>query len=235
MRARFLRLALAGLTLMLLPLAGVSAASAQPASNQARIDQAVEAYAAKLQADQNKARDRLVYNHRAQFLGDPMSPVIGNPKADVAIVEFFDYTCPYCKAVEPRLEALLKADKGVKLILKEFPILTPASLVATRVAFAAVKQGKYKEFHQALMNFRGRLTDDVIFDTAKDVGLDVARLRKDMTAPEINDEIIANFNLARAVRVFQTPTFIVDNHVLTGPSADIDFPKVVAAARANAH
>jgi predicted DsbA family dithiol-disulfide isomerase len=82
------------------------------------------------------------------------------------------------------------------------------------------------------MVYKGPLQDSVIFETAKDVGLDVGRLRKDMTAPEITDEIIANFNLARSLRIFQTPGFIVGNHILTGPSADIDFPTAVAAARA---
>jgi len=81
------------------------------------------------------------------------------------------------------------------------------------------------------MAYKGQLKDSVIFDTAKSVGLDVDRLRKDMAAPEITDEIIANFNLARSLRIFQTPGFIVGTHILTGPSAEIDFPKVVAAAR----
>jgi predicted DsbA family dithiol-disulfide isomerase len=103
---------------------------------------------------------------------------------------------------------------------------------SSKVALAAVKQGKYEQFHNTLMNFKGRLTNDVIFDTAKDVGLDVPRLRKDMDASEITNEIIANFNLARGLRIFQTPAFIVDGHLLTAESADIDFPKVVAAARA---
>jgi protein-disulfide isomerase len=165
-------------------------------------------------------------------LRDPMSPVIGNAKGDVTIVEFFDYTCPFCKAVEPRLEKLVKDDKGVKVILKEFPILTPESLVAAKAALASVKQGKYEQFHNALIGFKGRLQNEVIFDTAKDVGLDVARLRKDMEAPEITDEIIATFNLARGLRIFQTPGFIVDGHMLTGPSAEIDFPKVAAQVRA---
>jgi protein-disulfide isomerase len=177
------------------------------------------------------ALDAAVAQKSDALLHDPMSPVIG--KGNIAIVEFFDYTCPYCKALEPRLESLLKADKGVRLVVKEFPILTPQSLVATRAALAAVKQHKYDRFHQALMNYEGPLDESVIFDTAKATGLDVARLKKDMTDPAINDEIIANFNLARSLRLFQTPAFIVANHVLGGPSAEIDFPKEVAAARAH--
>jgi protein-disulfide isomerase len=201
------------------------------AGEQQRMEQAVKAYASKIQADQEKANDLLIANKSAALLNDPMTPVIGNPQADVVIIEFFDYACPYCKAAEPRLEKLLKDDKRVKLIVKDFPILTPESLVAAKAALASVKQGKYEQYHQAMMMFKGRLQDSTVFDIAKDVGLDVDRLKKDMLAPDIADEIIANFNLARAIRVFQTPAFIMDNHLLTEPSAEMDFPKLVAAAR----
>jgi predicted DsbA family dithiol-disulfide isomerase len=81
------------------------------------------------------------------------------------------------------------------------------------------------------MEFRGHLTEARIFEIAEEVGLDVARLRSDMDAPEIAGEIIENFNLARALRISQTPTYIVDGHILNQPSAEIDFPVVVAAAR----
>ena len=204
-------------------------AADMPAGEQQRAEQA---YASKLQADQEKARDQLILGKTTALLNDPASPVLGNPSADVAVIKFFDYACPFCKAVEPRLQKLLKDDKNVKIIVKEFPILTLESLVAAKVALASRKQGKYAQYHQALMNFKGRLTNEVIFDTAKTVGLDVERIRKDMSAPEITDEIIANFNLARGLRIFQTPAFIVGGHMLTGPSAEIDFPKAVAAARA---
>ena len=159
------------------------------------------------------------------------SPFIGDAKADVTIIEFFDYTCSYCKAVEPRLAQFLKADKHVKLVLKEFPILTPESLVASKVALAAVKQGKYGVYHQAMMRLDGPLDEAAIFGTAKSVGLDVARLKRDMKAPEISDAIIANFNLARSLRQFQTPIFIVNGFILGGESAKINFPQVAAAAR----
>ena len=231
MLALAFRASIAGALFSFIPLLVVTTADAAPSDGpeQKRIEQA---YANRMQVEQEKARNQLILGKTTALLNDPATPVIGNPQADVAIIEFFDYTCPYCKAVEPRLERLLKDDKRVKLVVKEFPILTPESLVASKVALAAVKQGKYEQFHNILMNFKGRLTNDVIFETAKDVGLDVARLRKDMDAPEITNEIIANFNLARGLRIFQTPAFIVDGQLLTGESADIDFPKVVAAARA---
>ena len=215
--------------------AGVWAADTRPsaAGEQQSIEQAIKAYAGKIETDQAKAQDRLIAGKSTALLSDPMTPIIGNPQAEVAIIEFFDYACPYCKAAEPRLEKLLKDDKRVKLVVKEFPILTPESLVAAKASLASVKQGKYEQYHQAMMMFKGRLEESTVFDIAKDVGLNVERLRKDMLAPEIGDEIIANFNLARGIRVFQTPAFIVGDHLLTESSADIDFAKVVAAARRN--
>jgi protein-disulfide isomerase len=227
------RAAISGAILAFMPLLNAGATDAgHPDAAQLRIDRAVQAYVAKQQAEQEKATDQLILNRTTDLLQDPATPVLGNPQGDVAVIEFFDYACPFCKAVEPRLEKLLRDDKNVKLIVKEFPILTPESLIAAKASLASVKQGKYEQYHQAMMGFRGRLTTEMIFDTAKSVGLDVDRLRKDMDAPEIADEIIANFNLARALRIFQTPGFIVGGHMLTEPSAKIDFPKVAAAARA---
>jgi protein-disulfide isomerase len=199
------RVALAAVTLALLP------AMPQPA--------------------QAQSADAAVSREAAALLNDPASPVIGNPVGDVPIIEFFDYACSYCKAIEPRLESLLDTDHGVKLILKEFPILTPESTTAAKASLAARRQHKYAQFHRALMGYRGPWNETVIFDTAKSVGLDLKRLRKDMASPAVTDELLANFNLARALRIFQTPGFIVGAHILTGPSAQIDFPAVVAAAR----
>jgi protein-disulfide isomerase len=229
------RVAIASAALALMPLLNVGAAGAAESDSgeQARIEQAIQTYAKKLQADEDNAtRDQLIATKITALLNDPLTPVIGNPQADVTIVEFFDYACPFCKAIEPRLEKLLKDDKRVKLVVKEFPILSPESVVATKAALASIKQGKYEQFHQAMMMFKGRLQNSTIFEIANDVGLDVNRLHVDMQAPEIADEIIANFNLARGLRIFETPTLIVGAHMLTEPSAQIDFPKEVAAARA---
>ncbi len=171
------------------------------------------------------------------LLRDPLTPVLGNPQGDVVLVKFVDYQCPYCKAVEPKLDKLLADDKGVKLVVKEFPILGPESVLAAKVALAAGRQGKYAAYHHTLMNYRGKLTSDVIFNTATSLGLDMDRLRKDMVAPEIADQLIANFNLARSLKISLTPAYIVNAHVLSGVSAktmtgQIDFPAEIATARA---
>ena len=181
------------------------------------------------------ATDQVVITHREALEDDRGSPVLGDPHGNVTIVEFFDYACGYCKAVEPRLQGALRSDPHVKLVLKEFPILTPESLIAARASLASVRQHKYRQFHEALMAYRGPWGEEAIFSTATHVGLDIARLRQDMADPGIANEIIENFNLARGLRIFQTPGFVVGDHILTGPSAAIDFPTVIREARRQRH
>jgi protein-disulfide isomerase len=213
--------------LLLAPLAAFAA----PPADQSRIEQA---YQAKIDADKAAASDKLVEKNAEALFHDPASGFLGNPNGDVTIVQFFDYDCGFTKRAEPRVEALLKADPGVKLIPKEFTI-EPAesSPIAGRAALAAIAQGKYAQYHQALlMAPEHPLPTPRVFEIARTVGLDVERLKKDMETPAIYAQIIANFNLARALRIFQTPTFIIGGHIVTQPSAQIDFPALVAAARA---
>jgi protein-disulfide isomerase len=182
-----------------------------------------------------KASDEVVANKSDALWNDPASPVLGNPHGDVTMVVFFDYACPYCKVAEPHLMAAARADRHVRIVMKEFPILTPGSFLATKAALASMKQGKYDAFHEALMAYNGLLDENVVFGTAKSVGIDVARLRKDMASTAILEEIIANFNLARGLRIFQTPAFIANTHIIDGPSAEINFPRAIAMARAAKH
>ena len=207
-------------------------AHAQGSASDPRIARALQEYKQRLVLENNAARDERVRARIDALTANPGSPVLANPKGDVTIVEFFDYVCPYCKAAEPRLIHLVNSDKRVKLIMKEFPILTKESMIASRMALAAVRPGKYRPFHLALMRRTGRLDEAAIVETATSVGLNIPQLRRDMYAPEVTDEIIANFNLARAIRVFQTPTYIVGSHALAQDSADINFSAEVAQARA---
>lgn len=215
--------AILGLAILTLP---AMAAPADP-----RAAKAVQDYVRQQQAQESKDRDERVAAHIDALASNPGSPVMANPQGDVTIVEFFDYTCPYCKAAEPRLMRLVDGNKRIKLVTKEFPILTRVSMIASRMALAAAKQGKYRAFHLAMMRREGQWGEAEVVETAKAVGVDVNRARKDMYAPDITDEIIANFNLARAIRVFQTPAYIVGTHVVTGNSADIDFAREVAQAK----
>ena len=212
--------------------AGAAIHAAVTGGNEARIERAVTEKLAAARTDD--VNDRIAA-HWGALAADPASPVIGNPDGDVTIVEFFDYACPYCKVAKPRLTAAVDGDKRVRLVLKEFPILTPESMIASRVALVANAQGKYRPFHDALMGYQGALTQDVIFETARRVGLNMQALPHDMQAPQITAQIIANYNLARAIRAFQTPTYVAGGsagaHVLSSTSASIDFRKEIAVAR----
>ena len=215
-----------------LALGAAAGAVAADSAEQIRIDKAIEAYVSKLKADTETASDQAIAARASALVNGAGSQVLGNPRGDVTIIEFFDYACPYCKAAEPRLQQLLSADRNVRLVVVEFPILRPESLIAAKVSLASARQGKYANFHQALMGLRGQLSEPAIFAVAKEVGLDIDPLRTDMNAPEIADAIIGNFNLARALSITTTPTFIIANHMVTESSATLDFAKAVGAARA---
>ena len=233
MTSSIFRIGLVGIGLVAGALLTIFLSEAPPPEGieQARIDGAIEEYETRLLAERTAASDSLVASRSNDLYRDANTPVLGNLEGDVALVSFFDYTCVFCKAAEPRVRQLLEDDSGVKLVLKDFPVLTQESLIASKAALASRNQGSYESYHNALMAFRGQLSEARIFEIADEVGLDVARLRQDMDAPEIADQILANFNLARALHIYQTPTFIIDDHIVTQPSAEVDFPQLVTNAR----
>ncbi len=158
---------------------------------------------------------------RDELLNDPASPVGGNPDGDVTLVEFFDYQCPYCKKVLPSIQALLAEDRNLRYVFKEFPILGKASVFAARAALAAHRQGKYLEFHMAVMPAKGKLTEARVMRLAKTAGLDTDRLRRDMADGTIDDSIRRNLELASALNVNGTPAFVIGDTVVPG-AVDID-------------
>ena len=210
-------------------LLGATAWAAPPLPADPRVARAVQDYLRAQLAEQGRDQDERVAARIGALESGPT--VIANPQGDITVVEFFDYTCPYCKAAEPRLMRLADGDKRIKVVMREFPILTRQSFIAARMALAAAKQGKYRAFHLAMMHREGLWGEAEVMETAKAVGLDLARARRDMNAPDVTDEIVNNFNLARGIRVFQTPAYIVGSHLVTGDSADINFAREVARAK----
>jgi len=150
---------------------------------------------------------------------DPLSPGFGNPNGDVTIVEFYDYQCGYCKLSEPGLERILQEDKNLKVIYKDFPKLGPLSVMASRITLAALRQSveKYFMLHNLLMKQNGRLRDEeMIYQDAASVGLDVDRLKKDMNDDAIATQIQNSIALGKSVGVRVTPSFIVGKHFYPG-------------------
>lgn len=227
-------------------LAGPAAAQMPASAEQERIEriihdyllshpeivvEALQAAEAKERQKQDEASRAAIAAKRAELLDDPSAPSGGNPKGDVTIVEFFDYRCPYCKQVEPSVEALLKEDPKLRIVYKEFPILGPPSVFAAHVAFAALKQGKYERFHNAMMAARGEVSEDVILKVAVDAGLDIARVKIDMAGPEIDQIIKRNYDLADALGIRGTPAFVIGDTLIPGAVDPETLRQKIAAVR----
>ena len=171
---------------------------------------------AREQAQQAEQAKSAIEKYRDKLLNNTASPVLGNPKGDVTVVEFFDYQCPYCrKVVEPTFNAVAK-DGKIRFVMKELPILGPESTYAAKAALAAHKQGKYREFHLALMEQKARLSEAVVIGAAEKLGLDTKRLKRDMESADIDEELKQNLELARALQINGTPAFIVGNQLAPG-------------------
>lgn len=161
------------------------------------------------------------------------SPETGNPKGDVTIVEFFDYNCGYCKRVLPTIQSLLDEDKNLRIIFKDFPILGPSSELAARWALASEKQGKYFEYHKALMSAHGAINEETLTTIAKGVGLDVEKLKKDAQDSEISGIISKNRNIAASIGLTGTPAFIIGSQVAPGAVPLDQFKAMINVERGN--
>ncbi|MFP6773858.1 MAG: DsbA family protein [Alphaproteobacteria bacterium] len=170
-------------------------------------------------------------NRKALFAST--TDFIVNPLGRVPVVEFFDYQCGYCKKFLPSVTRLLKADKTVRFVFKEFPILGPVSVTASRAALAAKMQGKYLAFHNAVLGLRRRLSEALIYQIAGDVGLDVARLKTDMKKPEITAIIDGNRKLAAAMGIRGTPSIVIGEQMAPGAISYEQLTAMVDQARKN--
>ncbi|MBL8834374.1 MAG: DsbA family protein [Rhodospirillales bacterium] len=194
--------------------------------------EALEAIEAKREAQARARSAESVRERRRDLYDDAEAPVAGNPRGNLAIVEFFDYRCPYCKQMHAPMKALLAGDPELRVIRKDLPILGPASLIASHAALAARVQGKYPAFHDALMEFRGQLDEAAVFRIAGDLKLDVARLRRDMESPAVVTLLQRNVALAQALAISGTPAFVIGDALVPGAIDAETMKRLVAEARA---
>jgi protein-disulfide isomerase len=161
-----------------------------------------------------------VAEHGKALFSSPHEVVLGNAKGNVTFVEFFDYNCGYCKHAMSDMLTLLQDDPKLKVVLKEFPVLGPGSVEAARVAVAVRMQDKtgqkYLEFHKELLGGRGQADKERALAVAKSVGMDMARLEKDMASPEVKTTMEENFKLAEALGMNGTPSYVIGNEVVVG-------------------
>jgi protein-disulfide isomerase len=169
------------------------------------------------------------------IFNSPRGVTIGNKDGDVTFVEFFDYNCGYCKRAMTDMLDMMKADPKLKVVLKEFPVLGPGSVEAAQVAVAVRMQDpsgkKYLDFHQKLLGGRGQADKAHAMAAAKDAGLDMAKLEKDLTSPEVRATIEENFKLAESMGMNGTPSYVIGKQVVVGAVGAEALKEKVSQAR----
>lgn len=188
-----------------------------------------------LQAKEEKAKSELIAknlkNLKSEIYSDQDSPIGGNSQGDISVVAFFDYYCGHCRNSLPNLASLTATDKSVRIIYKEFPIMSPKSEVVARAALAAKRQGKYLEFHKALLE-----TDEVGEEAVKliieKLSLNSEQLQKDMNDAKIAEALYRNAKLATSLEIAGTPAYIIGDQIIPGAIDAESLSKIVAAERA---
>jgi protein-disulfide isomerase len=169
----------------------------------------------------------------ALVLRDPEIPVAGNASGDITIVEFFDYQCPYCRKIEPELRQVVHDDGKIRLVLKDWPILGPVSVTASRMVLASKYQDKFIQAHDALIGVNSKLTEARIRELLAGAGIDVDRLDRDLAshATEINAILARNNDQATAFDFRGTPSFIIGKFRVPGVLTMAQFGQAIADAR----
>ena len=186
-------------------------------------------------AESVKARSA-IKTHAEALFNSPRQVTLGNPQGDVTFVEFFDYNCGYCKRALNDMTALMGKDAKLKVVLKEFPVLGPSSVEAAQVGVAVRMQDKsgkkYMEFHQKMLTGRGQVDKARALAVAKEIGLDMARIEKDLKSDEIAATLQESAKLAEALGLNGTPSYVIGNDVVIGAVGLAALAQKIEAARA---
>lgn len=162
---------------------------------------------------------------------DPNAPVLGNPRGDITLTEFFDYNCPFCKKIMPKMQQLISADPGLRVVFREWPVFGEGSDFAARAALAALAQGKYWQMHSGLMQMRDRAAEPSVMRVVRKLGLDEAKLRADMQSDRVSSHIATSFELADHMSLVGTPTLIAGDDAVFGDQSLDDIQALIAKAR----
>lgn len=184
------------------------------------LQEAIAELEKKQSAAEAEKHQAAVKDNKETIFNSSRHVTIGNPQGDVTFVEFFDYNCGYCKRAMDDMMALMKDDPKLKVVLKEFPVLGPGSVEAARVAVAVRMQDKtgkkYLDFHQKLLGGRGQADKARAMAAAKDAGLDVARIEKDLNSDEVKASLEESFKLAEKLGLNGTPSYVIGDNVVVG-------------------
>lgn len=197
---------------------------------QALVD-SLNSYQQKEQEEQLTNSSETIKKMHKEIFEDAGSPVAGNPDGDVTLVEFFDYHCGYCKRSLPVVTQLIGEDKNLRVVFKEFPILSPSSTMAAQYALAVhlVAPAKYFEFHSAIMKSSGSLDEAELLKTAKDLGVDEQKLKDALK--DADKELAKTRQLTSALNIRGTPAFIVGDALIPGAVDAETLKKQIAVTR----
>jgi len=185
-----------------------------------------------IQILQDRQKRVLLKQHHSGLYEDGYSFVGGDIKGEITLIEFFDYNCSVCKRTLATMEKLKKEVPGLRVIYKEFPILMESSVIAAKAAMASQKQGKYQEFHKAMLLNLGNLTEERIFEIAREVGLDDKLMAIDMANTDLNQRLQINHTLAQTIGITGTPGFVIGETILSGALPYEEMVKIIERARA---
>ena len=202
------------------------------AENPEAIIDSLESYREKQEQNQRTSASEKIQANQAYLTGTDL-PSIGSADADVTVVEFFDYNCGYCRKALPDIQALAKEDKNVRFVFQEMPILSPSSGDIARWSLASHKQGKYFEFHAALMEHRGSKSTKNLKKLATKIGLDADKLETDANSSVVKAELAKSMDVARQIGIRGTPAFIVNGELYPGYLGEEGLKQSIEKARQN--
>ena len=205
-------------------------------SNPEVLQEAVAELEKRHTAADAERRKGAVASNRETLLNSKHHVSLGNPKGDVTLIEFFDYNCGFCKRALGDMLELLKGDPNLRIVLKELPVLGPGSVEAAQVAVAVNMQDrggkKYLEFHRKLLGGRGQADKARALAAAKEAGVDMARLEKDLASAEVASALEESTKLAEALGINGTPTYVIGESIIPGAIGLANLKQQVQEARA---
>ena len=196
------------------------------------VAEAMDRYQVREEKKRAKLLREAITVRSAELYHDAMTPAAGPADHAVQIVEFFDYRCGFCKRVDPTVRKVLSENPSLRVVFKELPVLGPESLLAAKASVAAYRQGAYLKFHEALMSENGDVTLEKIEGIAGRLGLNVAKLKQDMESAEVNTTIERTRELAGALQIEATPSFVIGGEVVRGALGVDDLRQKIAKLQA---
>lgn len=180
---------------------------------------------------QSREASRLLASNRSEIETPFPGAMAGNPKGDVTLVVFFDFACPYCKQGARDVARLVSEDKNLKVVFRDFPVLSPESETAALAALSAASQGRYVRFHDAMFDGSGRLNRERTIAIVRTAGLDEKRTAADLGSAALKAELKRNLDLGRALGLSGTPSYIIGDRILSGAVGYEALKGAIAEAR----